>query len=49
MSEYDAHMYETFSSSVRRQVKSLRIIMDSLQVCNIVYQFIKEIIVFDLI
>nr|XP_039272426.1 von Willebrand factor A domain-containing protein 8-like isoform X1 [Styela clava] len=31
MSEYDAHMYESFSSSVRRQVKSLRIILDSLQ------------------
>ena len=32
MSEYDASTYERFSSAVRRQVQSLRIILDSLQV-----------------
>lgn len=32
MSEYDAATYERFSSAVRRQVQSLRIILDSLQV-----------------
>lgn len=32
MSEYDAAMYERFSNAVRRQVQSLRIILDSLQV-----------------
>lgn len=32
MSEYDAATYERFSKSVRRQVQSLRIILDSLQV-----------------
>lgn len=31
MSEYDAAMYESFSSRVRRQVQSLRVILDSLQ------------------
>lgn len=31
MSEYDAKMYESFSSRVRRQVQSLRVILDSLQ------------------
>lgn len=31
MSEYDAEMYESFSSRVRRQVQSLRVILDSLQ------------------
>ncbi|CAK8678183.1 unnamed protein product [Clavelina lepadiformis] len=31
MSEYDAEMYERFSSGVRKQVKALRIILDSLQ------------------
>ncbi|TNN79078.1 von Willebrand factor A domain-containing protein 8 [Liparis tanakae] len=31
MSEYDAAMYERFSSAVRRQVQSLRIVLDSLQ------------------
>lgn len=32
MSEYDAATYERFSGAVRRQVQSLRIILDSLQV-----------------
>ena len=32
MSEYDAENYESFSNSVRRQVQSLRVILDSLQV-----------------
>ncbi|XP_070538007.1 von Willebrand factor A domain-containing protein 8-like [Ptychodera flava] len=31
MSEYDAELYEKFSSGVRRQVRSLRVILDSLQ------------------
>ena len=31
MSEYDAKMYESYSSHVRRQVQSLRVILDSLQ------------------
>ena len=31
MSEFDAEMYESFSSRVRRQVQSLRVILDSLQ------------------
>lgn len=31
MSDYDAEMYESFSSRVRRQVQSLRVILDSLQ------------------
>lgn len=31
MSEYDAEMYESYSSRVRRQVQSLRVILDSLQ------------------
>ncbi|XP_068924755.1 von Willebrand factor A domain-containing protein 8 isoform X2 [Petaurus breviceps papuanus] len=31
MSEYDADIYERFSSAVRRQVHSLRIILDNLQ------------------
>lgn len=31
MSEYDAEMYESYSSHVRRQVQSLRVILDSLQ------------------
>lgn len=33
MSEYDATTYERFSSAVRRQVQSMRIILDTLQVC----------------
>lgn len=32
MSEYDAATYERFSTAVRRQVQSLRIILDNLQV-----------------
>lgn len=32
MSEYDAATYEKFSGAVRRQVQSLRIILDNLQV-----------------
>lgn len=32
MSEYDAEMYEKMSGGVRKQVKALRIILDSLQV-----------------
>lgn len=32
MSEYDASTYERFSGAVRRQVQSLRIILDNLQV-----------------
>lgn len=32
MSEYDATTYEKFSGAVRRQVHSLRIILDNLQV-----------------
>ena len=32
MSEYDAETYEKFSDSVRRQVQSMRVILDSLQV-----------------
>lgn len=35
MSEYDAEMYESFSSRVRRQVQSLRVILDSLQAKNL--------------
>ncbi|NWX13351.1 VWA8 protein, partial [Aegotheles bennettii] len=31
MSEYDASTYERFSGAVRRQVQSLRIILDNLQ------------------
>lgn len=31
MSEYDAEMYEAFSSRVRRQIQSLRVILDGLQ------------------
>ena len=34
MSEYDADTYEKFSKSVKRQVQSLRVILDSLQVNN---------------
>jgi len=32
MNEFDGQLYERFSSSVRQQVKSLRIILDTLQV-----------------
>ena len=37
MSEFDAEMYERFSSGVRRQVTSLRVVLDSLQVFLFVY------------
>jgi len=40
MSEYDASTYERFSGAVRRQVQSLRIILDNLQV--ILASLIKE-------
>ncbi|XP_026544257.1 von Willebrand factor A domain-containing protein 8, partial [Notechis scutatus] len=36
MSEYDASTYERFSGAVRRQVQSLRIILDNLQVIILV-------------
>jgi len=32
MSEYDAKMYEQFSGGVRKQVSTLRVLLDSLQV-----------------
>lgn len=32
MSEYDAATYERFSNAVQRQVQSLRVILESLQV-----------------
>ena len=32
MSEYDASVYEKFSGNVQSQVKSIRIMLDSLQV-----------------
>jgi hypothetical protein len=32
MSEYDGELYDRFSTSVRQQVKLLRVILDSLQV-----------------
>ena len=32
MSEYDASMYDNISGGVKKQVKALRIILDSLQV-----------------
>ena len=35
MSEYDAATYERFSNAVRRQVQSLRIILDTLQVSSL--------------
>lgn len=35
MSEYDAATYERFSNAVQRQVQSLRIILESLQVNSI--------------
>lgn len=42
MSEYDAAMYERFSGAVRRQVQSLRIILDSLQVsCTVAVKIIS--------
>jgi len=40
MSEYDADMYDKFSSGVKKQVKALRIILDSLQVPNILFNYL---------
>ena len=34
MSEYDGDLYEQYSKSVRGQVKSLRVILDNLQVSH---------------
>ncbi|KAJ8404600.1 hypothetical protein AAFF_G00334630 [Aldrovandia affinis] len=42
MSEYDAAMYERFSGAVRRQVQSLRIILDSLQAKGKERQWLKN-------
>jgi len=42
MSEYDADTYETFSKSVRRQVQSLRVILDSLQAKGKERQWLKN-------
>ncbi|KAF7665107.1 hypothetical protein LDENG_00155060 [Lucifuga dentata] len=42
MSEYDAATYERFSSAVRRQVQSLRIILDNLQAKGKERQWLKN-------
>ncbi|XP_037542623.1 von Willebrand factor A domain-containing protein 8 [Nematolebias whitei] len=42
MSEYDASTYERFSNAVRRQVQSLRIILDNLQAKGKERQWIKN-------
>lgn len=42
MSEYDAETYERFSNAVRRQVQSLRIILDSLQAKGKERQWLKN-------
>ncbi|CAL8266675.1 unnamed protein product [Lota lota] len=42
MSEYDATTYERFSQAVRRQVQSLRIILDSLQAKGKERQWLKN-------
>ncbi|XP_030605343.1 von Willebrand factor A domain-containing protein 8-like [Archocentrus centrarchus] len=42
VSEYDAATYERFSSAVRRQVQSLRIILDSLQAKGKERQWLKN-------
>ncbi|XP_067371715.1 von Willebrand factor A domain-containing protein 8 isoform X1 [Channa argus] len=42
MSEYDAATYERFSNGVRRQVQSLRIILDSLQAKGKERQWLKN-------
>lgn len=42
MSEYDAATYERFSSAVRRQVQSLRIVLDSLQAKGKERQWLKN-------
>lgn len=40
MSEYDATTYERFSNAVQRQVQSLRVILESLQVNLLCQSFI---------
>ncbi|XP_077946619.1 von Willebrand factor A domain-containing protein 8 isoform X1 [Gasterosteus aculeatus] len=42
MSEYDASTYERFSNAVRRQVQSLRIVLDSLQAKGKERQWLKN-------
>ncbi|GFO45308.1 von Willebrand factor a domain-containing protein 8-like [Plakobranchus ocellatus] len=42
MSEYDGRLYEQYSASVRRQVQSLRVILDSLQAKGKERQWIKH-------
>ncbi|KAI4874142.1 hypothetical protein NFI96_015653, partial [Prochilodus magdalenae] len=42
MSEYDATTYDRFSGAVRRQVQSLRIILDSLQAKGKERQWLKN-------
>lgn len=42
MSDYDANTYERFSGAVRRQVQSLRIILDSLQAKGKERQWLKN-------
>lgn len=42
MSEYDAEVYEGFSGHVRRQVQSLRVIIDSLQAKSKERQWLKN-------
>ncbi|RXM98061.1 von Willebrand factor A domain-containing protein 8 [Acipenser ruthenus] len=42
MSEYDASMYEKFSGAVKRQVQSLRVILDSLQAKGKERQWLKN-------
>ena len=42
MSEYDAEVYENFSGNVRAQVKSLRVILDSLQAKGKERQWLKN-------
>ncbi|XP_025079335.1 von Willebrand factor A domain-containing protein 8-like isoform X2 [Pomacea canaliculata] len=42
MSEFDGETYEKFSSSVRRQVQSLRVILDSLQAKGKERQWLKN-------
>ncbi|KAI4792063.1 hypothetical protein KUCAC02_033631, partial [Chaenocephalus aceratus] len=42
MSQYDAAMYERFSSAVSRQVQSLRIVLDSLQAKGKERQWLKN-------
>ncbi|CAG5132917.1 unnamed protein product, partial [Candidula unifasciata] len=42
MSEYDGQLYERYSASVRRQVQSLRVILDSLQAKGKERQWLKH-------